>query len=376
MPNHDDAYRYEQLAKGCIAENTWYPGSHNMHDLFIFGPAHVNLLIVIHSLFDSFYPIRFINLILNILLVIEIFILARRIFNEKTAYLSAILYMLIYSNVFVPIAILTDLPYVFLSLTALLLCTEKKILPIVIAGVLIALANWFRPLAVVFLVTILFYFVIKKRKPVYYAALLFPLMLTVVLIGENAKSRTGHFIYQSVTGGVNLAMCCFDDANGLVNLSGFYDSTNYICLKPDTYTFIERDRLLKDASIKWIKENPKKYAVQLPVKLLALYCEDTWSERVKPDMGFRVVLSKAKEDRGFLTELIITLVLKSLVYYVILFFFFYYLWKNRRNLFRWKNVFLLIPLLGTAITLIFAITSRYHYPYLFMITIYAAAGYD
>lgn len=84
-------------------------------------------------------------------------------------------------------------------------------------------------------------------------------------------------------------MSSFDEANGLVNFNGFGDPDNYICLPPGDYTYMERDSLLKRASVRWISEHPFKYVSQLPFKLAALYCEDTWTERVKPDMGFRVV---------------------------------------------------------------------------------------
>ena len=245
-----------------------------------------------------------------------------------------------------------------------------------VAGVLIAVANWFRPLAIVFLFVILLLFIVQKRRWQSYAALALPLVLTVFLIGRSAKERTGHFVYQAVSGGYNLAMSSFDEANGLVNFNGFDDPDNYICLPPGDYTYMERDSLLKRASVRWISEHPFKYVSQLPFKLAALYCEDTWTERVKPDMGFRVVLSKVEGNNMKMMELIVSLALKSIVYYTVLLLFFYYVWTNRRDLLRERNIYLLIPVLGTAVTVLFVITSRYHYPYLFAITIYAAAGLD
>lgn len=376
MPNHDDARFYVKYAMECIEAGTWYPAPHNQYDPFIFGPGYVNLLIGVHSLFGSFSFMRLLNLLLNIAMVFEIWILARRMFNDRIGYYSSILYMLIFSNLYIPIALLTDLPFTFLLLTALLLCTSRKLLPVVGAGVLIALANWFRPLAIVFLLVIIVLFIVKKRRFRNYVALVLPLLLTVFLIGQNAKARTGNFVYQAVSGGYNLAMSSFDEANGLVNFEGFSNPDNYIYLKPGDYTYMERDSLLKRASVRWILEHPLKYLSQIPIKLVALYSEDTWTERVKPDMGFRVVLSKAKGDKLKMTELILVLALKSMVYYLVLLFFLYYLWVNRRDLFRKRNVYLLIPLLGTAVTVLFVITSRYHYPYLFAITIYAAAGFD
>ena len=376
MPNHDDAYAYVQHASDCMAASTWYPAPHNQYDLFVFGPGYVNLLIVVHSLFGSFSFVRLLNLILNIALVGEIWLLAKQLFGKTTAYWAALLYMLVYSNWYMPIALLTDLPFTFLGVTALLLAAKRKMYAVVLAGVLLALANWFRPLAFVFLFVVLVCFVVQKRGWKQYAALLLPLVLTVFLIGQASKVRTGNFVYQAVSGGFNLAMSCFDDANGLVNFSGFDDPDNYVCLPPGDYTYMERDRLLKEASFRWIRENPLQYVAQIPVKLFALYCEDTWTERVKPDMGFRVVLSEVRGDKWKMAELAAILALKSVVYYFILFFFCYYIWTMRGDWFNRRNVYLLLPLLGTAATVLFVITSRYHYPYLFAITIYAAAGWD
>lgn len=376
MPNHDDALAYVKLASECIARGTWYPDVHNQYEDFIFGPGYVNLLIGIYHLFGSFSYVRLLNLLMNIAMVFEIRKLAEEIFSIKTGYYAAILYMLIFSNLYAPIAVLTDLPFTFLLLTALLLCNIRRLLPVAVAGVLIALANWFRPLAIVFLFVILLLFIVQKRRWQSYVALALPLVLTVFLIGQSVKMRTGYFVYQAVSGGYNLAMSSFDEANGLVNFNGFGDPDNYICLPPGNYTYMERDSLLKRASIRWISEHPFKYISQLPFKLVALYCEDTWAERVKPDMGFRVVLSKVQGNSLKLTELIICLLLKSIVYYIVLLLFLYYVWTNRRDLLRERNAYLLIPVLGTAVTVLFVITSRYHYPYLFAITIYAAAGLD
>ena len=84
---------------------------------------------------------------------------------------------------------------------------------------------------------------LQKRRWQSYAALALPLVLTVFLIGRSAKERTGHFVYQAVSGGYNLAMSSFDEANGLVNFNGFGDPDNYICLPPGDYTYMERDKI-------------------------------------------------------------------------------------------------------------------------------------
>ena len=137
MPNHDDAQAYVKLASECIARGTWYPDVHNQYEDFIFGPGYVNLLIGIYHLCGSFSFVRLLNLLMNIAMVFEIRKLAGRMFSNKTGYYAAILYMLIFSNLYAPIAVLTDLPFTFLLLTALLLCNVRRLFPVAVAGVLI-----------------------------------------------------------------------------------------------------------------------------------------------------------------------------------------------------------------------------------------------
>lgn len=375
LANHDDALSYELLARRCLDRGCWYPSVHNLYDNYVFAPGYINLLIGVHHLFGTFSAIKFINLLLNIVLLWEVYLLAKRLFDRKVAFTASVLYMLTYSNSYLPIAQLTDLPFTVLSATALLLSQNKRLWSVAAAGVLIALANWMRPLAVVFLLAILVYFVLNKRRWSSYAVLFGGLLLTLVLIGHTTRLRSGYFIFQSTTGGVNLAMSAFDGANGLVNFEGLKDSSSYTYLAPGkSYTYIERDAYLKTGAKRWIMENPLKYVSQLPVKVGALYCEDTWPERVKPGMGFGTLLPKVKKEQAGLLKLGLSVFAKSLMYYVILFFFLYYICISRNDLFAKRNVFLLVPVLGTAMTVAVVVTSRYHYPYLFMITVYAAYG--
>lgn len=375
LPCHDDALYYRQLAEGCIGAGTWYPAAHNLYDVYVFGPGYVNLLIGVYKLFGTFAAVGLVNLVLNVGLLLEIRLLGKRLFGETTGYVAAILYMLLFSSLYLPVAHQTDLPFAFLLAGALLLGMHRRMPMLVAAGVLIGLANWMRPLAVVFLATIVVCYATQRRPWRDYAAVVLPLLATVLLIGGAAKARTGHFVYQSTTGGVNLAMSAFDGANGLVNFDLMKDTANYPWMNdPTPLTFAERDRRLKQSAVGWIVRHPAEYASQIPLKLLALFAEDTWPERAIPGKGFGTLLPQMKGDKAALIALGAEVLAKSLTYYVVLFFFGYYVWINRRRLLAAEQVFLLIPLLGTAMTVAVVVTSRYHYPYLFMIIIYAASG--
>lgn len=374
-PVHDDAWAYRELAARCLSENSWYPTQSDLHSLFIFAPGYVNLLILCHKLFGAFVYYNILNLMMNILVAWEVMYLARRIFHKAAGYVSLIFYCILFSNLYLPIAQLSDLPFVCLISSAICLCiSASRWWKLILAGVLIALANWMRPFALIYLIALIAYFFLQKRDWKSYVYLILPVVAILFFIGKRTEQRMGKFVYQSTTSGINLSMTCSHRANGLVNISLYNDpaESTYI---PDIgqYTFDEIDALKRASGIRWILDNPVRYAMFLPVKLIALYCEDTWSERVLPDKGFRVVFQEKGADLGGWIQLGISLFLKSLSYYLVLLFFMYYLWTEKW--FVKRNIWLIIPLLGTAMTIALVVTSRYHYPFMFIIIPYAASAF-
>ena len=62
----------------------------------------------------------------------------------------------------------------------------------------------------------------------------------------------------------------------------------------------------------------------------------------------------------------------SLWYYIILLFFVVSLFKNRKLIFTKKGIMLVILVLGVGGTCLFPMEHRYHYPYIFIIAIWAS----
>ena len=70
------------------------------------------------------------------------------------------------------------------------------------------------------------------------------------------------------------------------------------------------------------------------------------------------------------------MVSKSIVYYAVCIIFLIGLWANRKDIFSRQGVVLIPVFLGIAITCIFSVSPRYHYPFLFAIVIWAAHAVD
>jgi hypothetical protein len=332
-------------------------------------------------LFGTLKANLFSNLFMNIAIVAEIYYLGNRFFSKKTAQLAVIIWCFLYSNMMVVVPAGTEIPFLFLALTAFCLCLHPKILFLSIAGLLFTLANWIRPLAVIFLAGAIIYMLWKKYAPVHYLSLLLPLFLLVFLIGKTAERRTGYFIYQSTTSGINLIMTANDKAYGGVAASLGNDSTSTVFIDDrEGLTCFQKDSIWKDRSIRWIKEHPARYGMLYVRKLAGLYVEDSWSDRpILGGDGFvdSYVVAGTVGKSTFIARAV-QMGLKSLTYYFALIAFCYAVITSlrRKMLLSGKGILLFILLAGTLITCIFSVSPRYHYPYLFVVILFAAAGVE
>lgn len=371
-----DQGAYMRIAYRCFNKGSWYPNVDDIHRDMIWAPGLINLLILQLKIFGSFKVNYILNLLMNIGILWNVWYIAKRFFNRQTAYIVVILFCLTYSNMLVVLPSGTEIPFLFLSLTSFSLVLQEKVPLYVIAGILLAFANWFRPLVIIFLFVILLYLFCKKKSAIYYLALIIPLLLTVFWIGWNSKQRMGYFAYQSTTSGVNLIMTSNDKAYGGVAMSLLHDKTQPMYIKNRRqYTYLQKDSIWKARSIEWIKKHPIRFAELYVLKLGGLFIEDSWADR--PIVGGYSVVDKTvygKMDKISLYERIPIMFLKSLVYYFVMIVFFLSLFRYRKEWFSDKGYLLLIFILGTLITCIFSISPRYHYPFIFVAYIWAAYG--
>ena len=189
------------------------------------------------------------NILLNIVIVFEIFVLAKHFFNKNIAYIAVILYCILPSNILLPQVHLTEIPFVAIILGALCFMRKNKYFSLFLAGVLLFIANWVRPVAIPFLLPILIYMFINRFNFKNYLFLLVPVVSLVLLIGFYNKHQTGYFIYQSTTGGFNL----IEGAND--NMNGGYEKTCYeqgnigYIENIDNYSFAQRDSIWMARSV-------------------------------------------------------------------------------------------------------------------------------
>jgi hypothetical protein len=374
-----DQGEYIKMALYCFQHNEWYPMKIDTYSDYIWAPGFVNFLILQLKLFGTLHLNMVFNLLMNVAITIEIYYLSKQFFNKRASILSVIIWCLLYSNLMIVAPAGTEIPFLFLSLTAFCFCLTPRSYLFLIAGVLFALANWVRPFAIVFILVALMFMFWKRYKLINYINLAVSFFIIVFLIGKSTQNKIGYFVFQSSVSGVNLIQTANDKAYGGVATSLFIDTTSIAYIQnASSYTFLQKDSIWKMRAIEWIKQNPFKFAKLYFIKFAGLYSEDSWPDR--PLLGGAAFVNKYIVDNKMSSSVfwkeMFNRGLKSIVYYFVLIAFFYSIIINRKSLFSEKGIILMVLVIGTFITNIFPVSPRYHYSFLFVIVLFAAYGID
>lgn len=375
----DDQKTYLYCAERAMESGGWYPSETNLGDSFLFAPGYVNMLVLYRRIFGTFGGFGWINLLMSAGILASVFFVAKKFFGRTAAACSALLYAAAYSNWFLPIGYFSEVPFAFSmsAAVAAAVLPKSKWANFALAGVMLALGNWIRPLAIAYFMGIALYAALERKYAfARIAALCASAALAAAAIGFASKSSCGIFAFQSATSGLNLAGSANKFANGLVGF-GFERDEFYRKKIPAGFgglNFAQKDALFRDAAAGWIAENPAAYISQLPLKTAVLLGFDTWSERFGKGTGLSSIREKILSGRAFAVKYCAGLFIKSLAYYAALALFALYLAKNLKSPPRARNALAAAPVLVVALTLPFMVTDRYHYPMMPAVWIYAGAA--
>jgi 4-amino-4-deoxy-L-arabinose transferase-like glycosyltransferase len=286
----------------------------------------------------------------------------------------------------------TELFFTLLITISLYLYSLNKNIYFILSGAFIGAAIAVRPLgwglfAAIILIQIIDS--IKERKlHSKYSYVYLGSMLFILIFGGITYSHFGKFEFTSTTGPVNLLIGANDDATGGFNAtlhqpgkSGYIENSNQL-------TYIQKGEFYEEQAVKWIKENPDKWLLLAPLKLLHAYGWDDVA--ISTLLGFddtnflRVVrilyteknLEKALPDTTTTEKAIYlsVLTITHLFYYFLLIaaaigIYKMFRQKNNNELFR---IILLFILLATVMIMITVGTPRYKYPMLILLLPFAA----
>ncbi|MDV3428932.1 MAG: malectin [Bacillota bacterium] len=380
----DEPY-YIKFAENTIKNGIMYPTKSDIYSSYIFSPGYINYLVLLLRCFNNNYSVvLYFNIILNTMLMIEIYIISKNLFNKKTANIAIIIFCCLLSDIGIVMFTLSDLPFCVCAYGAVAVSLSNKKCGMAAAGVLLVLANWIRPFLIPFLIAILFIIFLKKysyKKIIYFAV---GLTLTIGIIGLSEYLSFGYFNYYSTTSGANLIMGANDDANGAFNPVVF-NKGKIGHIPGSNWTFIQKNDYWTKSAVNWIKENPVKYVKLLPKKIIYTYATDTtFAYGLIGKSEANISISEIKNNfrnliSGNFSEIKSVSLIKDMIiifnqsFYLLLLLFAvsgaFYMVKIKKYE---CLIFLSIIVLGSGMTVITVGNNRYHYPFIMSFIIIAS----
>ena len=320
----NDGEGYLDYARIALAEHQPYPSPKTIiGQPFIWNPGIINLIILSLWAFQSLWPLLLTLCLMKALSAFLVAKIASKLFSQQTALIALFLYILYPNNWGQSTMLSSEIPMVFFTLLAVnlslknnnsprLLRPRRSHIPLqFLAGITLAIANWFRPVATNFLVALILYHLLKRsrllrprRNPTRpNLHLLSGYILTILIIGTSCYLRTGYFIYQSDTLWFNMAEATYEkDPQPHYSTEMFPPETARYIHDMQHKTAIECSHIWRQRSLKWLAKHPAQYLSKIPARLYYVYKNDIDN------------LSAFLPDKSNPAENYVTLPLKSILH--------------------------------------------------------------
>lgn len=123
------------------------------------------------------------------------------------------MFVLYPNNIGQSTTILSEIPMICFALASFYIAiTQEKLLYLLIAGLTFGLANWFRPVAMVYMGTLILYYIffIRKNWGKKCMSLCLGYVLFIGIVGMECYHRTGYFLYQAESLWFNMAEATYE----------------------------------------------------------------------------------------------------------------------------------------------------------------------
>lgn len=364
---YPDSEGYIYLAKECIEAGKAYPV--DLHHIpFIWNIGAINAVYVSLKLFGSIAPLLVLYSLLKGITAWLLFRVCLELCSRRTADIFLLLYLLYPSNYGEGTSVNSELPFVFFIVLGLWLvvCWRRWFAGAAMMGV----ANWFRPMGLVFLLATFVYAIIKEKRRKAAALAFCGYLGMIVLIGGTTYLSKGHFTYQAKTGWMALLQYSTDEAG----------SGGELNTVPETMDADTRNEVWRSRCLHWIAAHPAEYLRQMPKKLVNTYATDNTlmcafltGKASRPYLYSELSMNTLLHDFPRLSPVQWFTVYNLLYYYALLLLALVAVLTPSR---RRTKLFLLSPILfGTALLLLAGHgESRFHIPFMPFIFMLAAMG--
>ena len=256
---YPDSDGYQLLAQEAIQYGELYPVSTLINEYpFLWNIGSINITAISLALFRSSVPLLVVYALMKGLTAWMFYALTRKICGSHTALIALVIYIIYPANYGESTSLLSELPFMFFIMLGLYLSIVKKMS--LFGGMMLALANWFRPMGIVFLVALMIYFLFKWRNSL---KLLIGYVAMITIIGCASMYRTGLFLYQAKTGWM-----------ALMDYSSDHAPESLMVLERSDWNVSQKDSAWQSLFFDWLKDHPTEYVKQMPTKLVNTYVSD------------------------------------------------------------------------------------------------------
>lgn len=293
----NDGLGYVEYAQWCLAEGAPYPTtSIYSHVPFVWNIGIINLTQLSLWLFNSITPLLVLLCVLKAGTALFTALTAQHLFGHRTAIAALLLFVLYPNNWGQSTMVSSEIPSTFLCVLAVFLIVAygpygaksyrayKSYKPymLLLVGVLLGLANWFRPTATIFIVAIAAYLLLVNRQDAWQrhtariATFIAGYALFIVVVGTSCYLRTGHFVYQSRSYWFSMVDECYDGAAVAPHWGQPVwpeGNPRYIegHEQMDCFQF---EQIWKQRSLDYLKDHKLGYLKKIPGRLFYMYQSD------------------------------------------------------------------------------------------------------
>lgn len=380
----NDAQYYYSLAKECVENNEFYPGTEHLYEDYIVAPLYVNIIIVLLNIYNSHISIGLFNILLNLLQLFFVYKITRLYFDNKTAKLSVLIYIFYLNSLGLVLSNFTELLFTLLILSSIYFYLKNNTSFLFLSGIMLGASISVRPvgwdLAVCFLLIAGYLYFKEKKFNLDIFKIASGTLLFIILFGCFNYWHFGRFIFTSTTGPVNLLLGANDTATGGFNARVYEQGNIGYIARPDTLTYRQKGEFYYHQATTWIKQNPGKWLLLAPLKLIHTFSYDDISISTISDLGNWNIITSIKnlvKDRNFnnilpkepfyvkLIYLLLEIIQHIYYYFLILILAFWILRKIReRNFSEFSLLHLFFVLIGLLMIMITVGTPRYKYPFI------------
>lgn len=367
---YSDAANYAEFARQAWQQGSIYPTFVNFtYDRWVANTGYINFLVANLAVFGTLRFVALWQLLFNVLLLWSLWKLTCRYAGRTAGACAVIVFCLLPSNAMVVPAYMSDLMCCSLLLCSVVLM-RRNYKWLIAAALLAVLANWVRPVGLLFWPALLAYALYERVPFRYYVPYILTIVAGTAAIGAATYASCGYPLTGSTTKGTNMIMGCNDAATGNYDDSVFLPGgAGYI--EPErNYNTVQTDSALTRRSIDWILANPGRFLALVPKKMVRLWAGDYYADKTlfAPDEGYD---NKSGDDRR---RHALVQAAMSLTYYLALILAVIgFVGAVRR---RWLPacIFALPLLLGCGMHILMYGGLRYHYPMMPVIEFFAAVG--